>query len=79
MSITIHPGLETRLRARASAEGLSVEAYVERIASDDEQAERELETLALDGLNSGELEADEMYWERKRRRLIERHKNTGTR
>jgi hypothetical protein len=80
MSITIHPDLETRLRARAAAEGLSVEAYVERIARDDEQAERELESLALDGLNSGEaLEADEMYWERKRRRLVERHENTGTR
>lgn len=80
MSITIHPELEARLRERAAAEGVTVEAYVERIARDDEQAERELESLALDGLNSGEsVKADERYWERKRRRLIERYEKTRTR
>ena len=31
MSITIHPELEVRLRARAEAEGITVEAYIERI------------------------------------------------
>lgn len=73
MSITIHPELEARLRA-------TVEAYVERIARDDEQAEQELEALALEGLNSGEsIVADEKYWEEKRLRLIERHQKTGTR
>ena len=41
-----------------------MEAYVERIARDDEQAEQELEALALEGLNSGEsIEADEKYCE----------------
>ena len=80
MSITIDPELEARLRARAEAEGLSIEAYVERIARDDERAEEELETLALEGLNSGDSTvADERYWEQKRRRLIERHEQTGTR
>ena len=80
MSITIHPELEAKLRARAESEGLSVEAYVERIARDDEQAEQELEALALEGLNSGEsIEADEKYWEEKRLKLIERHRKTGTR
>jgi predicted kinase len=79
MSITIHPELEARLRARAEAEGLSIEAYLERIARDDERAEQELEVLALEGLNSGEsIVADERYWENKRRRLIERHEKTGT-
>jgi hypothetical protein len=80
MSITIHPELEARLRARAEAEGITVEAYVERIARDDEQAEKEIEALALEGLNSGEsIDADEKYWEEKRRRLIERHLKPGTR
>jgi hypothetical protein len=80
MSITIHPELEARLRARANAEGLTVEAYVERIARDDEQAEQELEALTLEGLNSGEsIAGDEKYWEEKRARLIERHQKTGTR
>ena len=80
MSITIHPELEAKLRARADAEGLTVEAYVERIACDDERAEQELEALALEGLNSGEsIVADEAYWDEKRRRLIERHQKTGVR
>jgi hypothetical protein len=80
MNITIHPELEAKLRARAEAEGLTVEAYVERIARDDERAEQELEALALEGLNSSEsIEGDEKYWEEKRRRLIERHQKTGTR
>jgi hypothetical protein len=80
MRITIHPELEARLRSRAEAEGLSVEAYVERIARDDERAEQELEALALEGLNSGEsIEAGETYWEEKRSKLIERHQKTGMR
>lgn len=80
MSITIHPKLETKLRARAEAEGLSVEAYLERIARDDEDAEQELEVLALEGLNSGQsIEADEKYWAYKRQRLIDRHPKTGAR
>lgn len=78
MSITIHPELEARLRARAEAEGLTIEAYVERIARDDQEAEEELEALALDGLNSGEsIEAGGKYWDAKRRRLMERHGQSG--
>lgn len=80
MSITIHPELEARLRARAESEGLTVEGYIERIARDDQQAEEDLEMLALEGLNSGEsIEAGEKYWEDKRRRLIERRQQTETR
>ena len=81
MSITIHPEVEAKLRARAEAEGLTVEAYIERIACDDQQAEEELEALAVEGLSSGaSMVADGQYWEEKRRRLIERHRNTtGTR
>jgi len=80
MSITINPELEARLRARADREGVTVEAYVERIARDDERAEQELEELALEGLNSGEsVVPDENYWEEKRRRLIERQPGTCAR
>jgi hypothetical protein len=46
MSIVIQPDLESRLRARAEAEGVTVQAYVERLARDDEAAEEELEALA---------------------------------
>jgi hypothetical protein len=70
MSVTIHPELEARLRSRADAEGISVEAYVERIARDADHAERELESLAVEGLNSGEaILADDSYWQEKRKRL----------
>ena len=80
MTLTIHPELEARLQARAFAEGLTVEGYIERIAREDERAEKELETLALEGLNSGEsIVAGTEYWEEKRRRLIERHQSAGTR
>ncbi len=73
MSMTIHSELEGRLRERAEAEGVSVEAYLERIARDDEQAERELERLALDGLHSGEaVVGDDAYWDAKVQRVQER-------
>jgi hypothetical protein len=80
MSITLHAEIETRLRARAEAEGLTVEAYVERLIRADQQAEDEIEALALEGLNSGEpMEVGPGYWEEKHRRLDERLKMTGTR
>ena len=53
MSIAIHPELESKLRVRAEAKGLTIEAYFERVIQADEQAEDEITALALDGLNSG--------------------------
>ena len=80
MTITIHPEFEMRLRARAEAEGLTVEAYVERLVRAEQQAEDEFEALALEGLNSGQpIEAGPGYWEDKHRRLDERLKTTGIR
>jgi hypothetical protein len=73
MSITINPQLETTLRSRAEAEGLSIEAYLESLVSADQEAERELVALALEGLNSGDpIEIGPGYWEKKHRRLDER-------
>ena len=73
MSITIHPELESRLRARAEAEGLTVDAYLERLVRAEQSARDELEALALEGLNSGPpIEAGPEYWEAKHRRLDER-------
>ena len=80
MAITIDPKLEARLRERAEVEGLSVTAYVERLVKDDQAAEEELESLAREGLNSGEpVQVGPGYWEEKHRRLDERLKKTGTR
>jgi hypothetical protein len=75
MSISIHPALETKLRQRAEAEGLSIDAYVERLLL----SEEELECRALEGLQSGEpIEVGRGYWEEKHRRLDERLKKTGS-
>jgi hypothetical protein len=80
MTITIDPNLEGRLRERADAEGLTVAAYVERLVHADQSAEKELESLALEGLNSGDpIQVGPGYWEEKHRRLDERLKRTGTR
>lgn len=80
MPITIDPKLEARLRERAEAEGLSVEEYVERLVQAEQSAEDELQTLALEGLNSGNpIEVGPGYWEEKHRQLDERLKKTGTR
>ncbi len=80
MTITIDPKLEARIREKAEAEGMTVSAYVERLVGADQAAEEELETLALEGLNSGSpIEVGPGYWEEKHRRLDERLKRTGTR
>ena len=80
MSLTINPDLETRLRARAQAEGITAEAYVERLLRSDQQAEDELEALALEGLDSGEpMEAGLGFWKAKHRSLDERLKKIGSR
>ena len=80
MTITIDPKLEARIREKAEAEGLTVSAYVERLVSADQVAEEELESLALEGLNSGPpIEVGPGYWEEKHRRFDERLKKPGTR
>lgn len=53
MTITIDPNLEAWLHERAESAGLTISAYLERLVHSDEAAEQQLETLALEGLNSG--------------------------
>ena len=73
MSITIHPPLETKLRTKAEAEGISVEAYLERLLKAQADAMDELQSLAAEGLNSGDpIEVGAGYWEEKHRQLDER-------
>jgi hypothetical protein len=80
MTITIDPKLEARLRERAEAEGLTVAAYVERLVNADQAAEAEIESLAQEGLNSGDpMEVGPSYWEEKHRRLNDRLTKTSTR
>jgi len=76
MSFVIHPDLETKIRARAEAEGLTVEVYLERLVAAEQRGIEELESLALEGLHSGsEMEAGPSYWQEKHRLLDERLKH----
>lgn len=78
MSITIHPELESKLRALAAAEGISVEAYLERLIRAEQDAVEEVQALAMEGLNSGEpIDVGPGYWEAKHRRLDERLQSTN--
>ena len=46
MNITIQPELEMRLRARAEAEGIPVEAYIERLVCAEQKAEDETRSFS---------------------------------
>ena len=75
MTITIDPKSEARLRERAEAEGLTVSAYIQSLISAEQSAEEELESLALEGLNSGtSISPQPRYWEEKHLRLEARLK-----
>ena len=80
MSIPIHPDLESKIRSQAKAQGLSIETYLERLVRADQQGTEELESLALEGLNSGApIEVGPAYWQEKHLRLDERLRRTGAR
>ena len=78
MSISIHPELETKLRTRAQAEGMTVEAYLEHLVRAEQSAEDELAALAIEGLSSGNpIEVGPGYWEAKHQKLDERLRGTS--
>ena len=78
MSLTLQPELETKLRERAEAEGLTIEAYVERLIWVDEATNDRLVELALEGIESGEpIAADPAFWEERRRALEKRLHKMG--
>lgn len=80
MSLTIDRDLESKIRAQAEAERLSVEAYLERLVHAGQEGAKELETLALEGLHSGALiEPGQSYWQEKHRLLDERLNGTNRR
>jgi hypothetical protein len=80
MTIAIHPELESKIRSRAEAQGLTIETYLERLVRADQQGTEELESLALEGLNSGApVEVGPSYWQEKHFRLDERLRNSGAR
>ena len=73
MSLAIDRELETKIRAQAEADGLSVEAYLQRLVQADQEGAKELDALALEGLHSGApIEPGQSYWQEKHRLLDER-------
>lgn len=80
MSIAIPPDLESKIRSRAKAQGITIEDYLERLVRADQQGTEELESLALEGLNSGApIEVGPSYWQEKHLHLGERLRKTGAR
>ena len=62
MSLSIRPELESKIRARAEAERITTEAYLDRLVQADQRAIDGLESLALEGLESGAaIEASPSY------------------
>jgi hypothetical protein len=65
MPITVHPNLEAKIRARAQAEGLTVEAYVERLIHEEDSEIAQTEALLEEAAASGEHVAlTEREWDR---------------
>ena len=65
MPITVHPNLEAKIRARAQAEGLTVEAYVERLIREEDSEIAQTEALLEEAAASGEHVAlTEREWDR---------------
>jgi hypothetical protein len=81
MPIAIDSKVEAKIRERAAAEGLSAEAYLERLVEADQAAEDELERLALEGLDSGDpVRLGPDYWQEKHTHLDQRlGRKSGTR
>jgi len=65
MPITVHPNLEAKIRARAQADGLTVEAYVERLIREEDSEIAQTEALLEEAAASGEHVAlTEREWDR---------------
>ena len=65
MPITVNPNLEANIRARAQADGLTVEAYVERLIREEDSEIAHTEALLDEAAASGEhIALTEGEWDR---------------
>ena len=65
MSISIQPELEAKLRTRGEEEGVTVDAYVERLVEDEAAEIAHTETLLREATESGDyIELTEGEWDR---------------
>ena len=78
LNISLPQPLKDFVEERVKEGGYSTASeYVRELLREDQKrrAEEKLEVLLLEGVNSGEpLEATRKYWEKKRERLIQRHR-----
>jgi hypothetical protein len=73
MSLNLPPELEAKLREGAASEGLSIEAYVERLVWMEEATSDSLADLAVEGIDSGDpIEVNSEFWEERRQQLQDR-------
>ena len=84
LNISLPQSLKDYVEHQVSEGGYSTPSeYLRELVREDQKhkAEDRLETLLLEGLNSGEpIQITPEYWDNKRRQLIERHaRKTGTR
>ena len=84
LNISLPQSLKDYVEDRVSVGGYSTPSeYLRELLRQDQKqrTEDKLETLLLEGLESGEpIEITPEYWENKRKRLVERHaKKTGSR
>lgn len=76
MNISLPQPLKDFVEERVKQGGYSTPSeYVRELLREDQKrrAEEKLEALLLEGLNSGKpIDVTQEYWEKKRRRLVER-------
>ena len=81
LNVSLPDALKDYVESQVKEGGFSDPSeYIQTLLQDDRErkAEGKIETLLLEGLNSGDpIETSPEYWEEKRRRLIERHENAA--
>jgi hypothetical protein len=71
MSITIHPELEATLRARAEEQGITIDAYLERLIQEEDAEIAHTEAILQEAVDSGShIELTEAEWDRMEREAI---------
>jgi antitoxin ParD1/3/4 len=79
LNISLPVSLKEFVETQVQEYGFSTPSeYIRNLVRDDQKrrAEEKLETLLLEGLNSGQpIEITPEYWEKKRTQLVDRHNN----
>jgi hypothetical protein len=70
--MSIHPELESKLRSRAEVEGVTLDAYLERLLQEEDAAIAHTEALLQEAAESGDyLELTEREWDTMEREAME--------